>query len=1129
MLVMLNHEVFTRDPLTSSIPNNGVATITEPQTEQQWTVLRFELESFVCAGQYHQGLLRILEGFQKGLHLETQPAVWVSGFYGSGKSHLVRVLEHLWRNLKFSDQRSARDVVQLPPDLKALLQELEMEGRRNGGLWAAAGKLGDGPNESIRLAVLGIVYRAAGLPMTYPQARFCLWLKELQIFEPIKKQLVALEKTLEHELLNNFYFSTPLANAILETAPDLANSSQELRTLIRTQFPEKNDLNEDEFKTALEQVLKMQSSNGTQLPLTLLVLDELQVYINEDANRMRQVQDVIESITKSLGSKLLVVATGQSAMQASTQLAKLQARFTLQIPLQQSDVQYVLRKVVLEKKPDRRADVAATLEHHSGEIDRQLSGTRIAPNATDKLDWVADYPLLPSRRRFWDAVIQAVDRSGTNAQLRNQLRTLHRSTQAIADKPLGWVIPADAIYHELRQDLLTIGVLMREVDETIYDLGKDGSNDGKLRSRLAALCFLISQVPSTDPTGLRSNAETLMDLLIDDLGRGSELRQRVPPMLEGLVTDGKLVLIDNEYKLQTLEGREWEATFRQHLSIAKGDTSRVSENRTKRLEVALQKQLKGINVQQGDSRTPRSLGYGYGADLPEVLNDVPVWVRDGWNNTENEVKNAAIQLGMESPVVTLFIPKTSHEEIKDQLEHYIACVETLNARHGEPTTPEGKEAKAGITTKKQLIETKLDSLISSVVSLTRVFQGGGSEVSEGLVKASLERAASAGVARLYKEFKVADYANWGKVFDKAKEGNASALEQIGFIDKPPADFPICKQILNFVAAGKRGSDISKHFKSAPFGYPQDAIQGCLLVLLVSGDLKATQNGQAVSPKQLDRREIEKTDFRSEVVVITALEKIGLKKFFQTTNVTMKSEDYLGAAESLLDQMQRLAKEAGGEAPAPISPSTAQLETLRGMNGNGLLKAIFGWQNGVRFYKFAETLAIYNEITPQFEALRVERGLLIEPDPVPNLVQQLQNALRLEVLELHNRLQNTFATLLTELEHQTVWLGLSPAVQDEILLQNNLEAPSSLDLSSEQTLGQALEKMGVPARRTQIDALRPRFERALEEAVKRSAPETIRLKLPTRTLYSSTDVKGYLTELETQLMQHIDAGKPVMVS
>jgi hypothetical protein len=280
----------------------------------------------------------------------------------------------------------------------------------------------------------------------------------------------------------------------------------------------------------------------------------------------------------------------------------------------------------------------------------------------------------------------------------------------------------------------------------------------------------------------------------------------------------------------------------------------------------------------------------------------------------------------------------------------------------------------------------------------------------------------------------------------------------------------------------------------------------------------------------------------------------LKKFFQTTNVTMKSEDYLGAAESLLDQMQRLAKEAGGEAPAPISPSTAQLETLRGMNGNGLLKAIFeqrdqlstdyrawtelknkiqsrllGWQNGVRFYKFAETLAIYNEITPQFEALRVERGLLIEPDPVPNLVQQLQNALRLEVLELHNRLQNTFATLLTELEHQTVWLGLSPAVQDEILLQNNLEAPSSLDLSSEQTLGQALEKMGVPARRTQIDALRPRFERALEEAVKRSAPETIRLKLPTRTLYSSTDVKGYLTELETQLMQHIDAGKPVMVS
>jgi DNA replication protein DnaC len=38
----------------------------------------------------------ILETYLKNIEQAQQPAVWISGFYGSGKSHLVKMLRALW-------------------------------------------------------------------------------------------------------------------------------------------------------------------------------------------------------------------------------------------------------------------------------------------------------------------------------------------------------------------------------------------------------------------------------------------------------------------------------------------------------------------------------------------------------------------------------------------------------------------------------------------------------------------------------------------------------------------------------------------------------------------------------------------------------------------------------------------------------------------------------------------------------------------------------------------------------------------------------------------------------------------------------------------------------------------------
>ena len=184
---MKNRDLYRRDPFEIALLNHGVAAMTDALTADERRTLRFELTHFVCEGQYRSGLVRILESCVRHQGQPEQPAAWISGFFGSGKSHLAKMLRFLWTDYTFpEDGASARGLAPLPDDVRDLLKEVSTLGRRGHGLHAAAGTLGAGTGDSVRLALLGIVFRSAGLPENFPQTRFCLWLRKNGIYEQVR-------------------------------------------------------------------------------------------------------------------------------------------------------------------------------------------------------------------------------------------------------------------------------------------------------------------------------------------------------------------------------------------------------------------------------------------------------------------------------------------------------------------------------------------------------------------------------------------------------------------------------------------------------------------------------------------------------------------------------------------------------------------------------------------------------------------------------------------------------------------------------------------------------------------------------------------------------------------------------
>ncbi|HQP88865.1 MAG TPA: BREX system P-loop protein BrxC, partial [Thermoanaerobaculia bacterium] len=407
-MTMKNREVFQTDPLELRLVNNGVAEVVDASTDEQLRTLRYELETFVCEKQYSRGLHRILDSYLTCLGTEEQKPVWVSGFFGSGKSHLVKMLRALWVDFELPDGARARGLAHLSSDVKASLKELSTQGKRLGGLHAASGSLLTKPGNSIRLALLDFVFCSAGLPGTYAAARFVLFLKKNGWYEKVMREVEKAGKSFEKEL-RDLYVSPVLAKALLKADPDFAESEAKAKTLLKEQYPSRTDVTDDDMVHAIQDALEVDG----RLPLTLVVLDEVQQWIGEDVERGAQVNSLAECLAKRFGARLLLVCTGQTALTGTPVLQRIQHRFHVKVELSDADVETVIRKIVLAKRADRVAPLEKLLENCSGEVSRHLTETRIGPRPEDDSVLLPDYPLLPVRRRFWEKVLRAVDRAGT--------------------------------------------------------------------------------------------------------------------------------------------------------------------------------------------------------------------------------------------------------------------------------------------------------------------------------------------------------------------------------------------------------------------------------------------------------------------------------------------------------------------------------------------------------------------------------------------------------------------------------------------------------------------------------------------------------------------------------------------
>jgi hypothetical protein len=1152
-----NHELFAKDPRSSSLPNEGVAKV---KGGADAAVVGAELSMFVCEGQYAKGMTMVLETYVNNIEKQAQPATWISGFFGSGKSHLVKVLRHLWTNDKLSDGRTPREIASLPVEVKDLLKELDTHGRKCGGLFAAAGVLETMSPELIPRGIVSIVYEALGLPTNVGTAEFVLWMRRKGLESKVRADIEAANLDYDAEL-DHFRVSGDIATSLARREPALGKDPDDVLNKLNTQFPANVTVDIERMVKLIRQALSERFAS--KLPCTLLVIDEAQQSLGGDPDRTFEFEKCVEAITSRLDSRVMVVATGQSMLRAGTaNLEKLQDRFTRHLHLQDNDIETVIRKVVLQKRPDRKSTLQAVIESSEGEITRQLQGTRIEAVPTDKERYVEDYPLLPVRQRFWEKVLRNID-TGLTGQLRTQLRITHEAVAKVADAPIGTVIAADTLFDQLAVGLIEKGVLDRDRHNRIQQLRTSSDPDDQLAGRLFALIYLIGRINSeTRDTkadlGIRSTPTFLADLLVEDLkAGGASLRERIPVVLAAHEAKGALLLVGDEYRLQTLESAAWEERYQRNHRQLMGNDGEIGYLRSELIRTEMTQLLGDIALVQGKAKVRRQLTLGFFDTAPPLDQGVPIWIRSEWDVATKAAVAEANAGGVDHPRITILLPKTRHDELKQALAQAKAAEQTLQD-HPPPQTAAGHEASKAIEHRKMLAQTKArEILLESVFKDAKVILAGSEDFNGITLTDKVRAACDASLRRLYPSFHLADSDKWEDIFKQAKAGAGSPLQSVNH-QGDPDKHPVCKALLDEIGAGKKGVDLAKKFVAPPFGWPAGAINAGLMVLLAAGLLRATRNQQPVQRQALEQSGIGPVEFVVDQPPIAAGDKVKLRGLFQKIGVKCQSNDDVEIkAGDFLVALLANAQQAGGEPPLPESPNVSRVKELQTLFGNEQLTAILrahdellanidAWSKRAELAKqrlprwkvllvlleHAENggLAEAAGVRSQVDAIGNERQLLDHTDPVPSLAATLATALRARLKELTENVAAVHEAQADAIANDPAWRELGDKrreSRDAIATANRLAPPREFSFDTEDDLINVLQMRSLPSWQELAAALPGQFDAARRAAAKELEPKAQSVKLPSATIRSKEDLAEWLASAEKSIADKLADG-PVII-
>ena len=547
-----------------SRPINGVVKADQLDESSVWQ----ELEEFVVTKELGQHLQRFFSSYCEAMDKTGDPdvagkiGVWISGFFGSGKSHFIKVLSYLLNNKNHTHGGQTRQAVEFF-DLKIkdamLLGDIKraVASHTDVILFNIDSKA---DNRAGRDAILAVFLKV---------------LNELAGYSGDHPHIAHMERYLEGKgrlgVFHDAYRAQTGTGWIDERDAYMFNRDEVIKALAHSlrqseQSCEKwIDGTEGNFALTIENfcqwVQDYLDGRGEDHRIVFLV-DEVGQFIGTDTHLMLNLQTITEELGTVCKGRAWVVVTSQEDIDAvlgeiqgtrANDFSKIQGRFRTRLSLSSANVDEVIQERLLAKREEVRAGLEAEYARQGDILKNQLSfrdAGMTFPQFRDADDFVRNYPFAPYQFKLLQKIFESIRKAGaTGLHLaqgeRSLLDAFQHAGQSVARMEVGILVPLYRFYPSIESFLDT--TVKRTIDQA-----KDNASLEDFDTRVLEVLFLIRYVDE-----IKGNVDNLVTLCLDQIDADRlALRKTIEASLQRLERETLINRSGDTYFFLTSEERD---------------------------------------------------------------------------------------------------------------------------------------------------------------------------------------------------------------------------------------------------------------------------------------------------------------------------------------------------------------------------------------------------------------------------------------------------------------------------------------------------------------------------------------------------------------------------------------------
>jgi len=504
---------------------NGVVKADQRDAASVWQ----ELDEFVVTRELNGHMAKFLDAFASSLgkvadaDATSKTGVWISGFFGSGKSHFIKVLSYLLKNDLHTyngQERKAAEFFESKVQDAIILGDIRRVATANTDvvLFNIDSKADTNHGRDAILRVfLKVFNEMQGFCADHPEIAYMerhLQKKgKLAAFqEAFRRASNGMEWIQERDA---YHFNR---DEVVASLSEVLGQSQDSAARFVDGGADGFSLTPENFSKWVKEYL---DEKGPQHRIMFLV-DEAGQFIGSDSHLMLSLQTITENLGTICQGRAWVVVTSQEDIDAvlgqlkkekAQDFSKIQGRFKTRLTLSSTNVDEVILKRLLEKKDDVKDELRAIFKAKGDILKHQTSFQNTGMtfrHYKEADDFAAHYPFAPYQFQLLQKIFEAIRKHGaTGAHLARGERSLLDAFQSaalqVAEQKLGVLVPLYRFYPSIESFLDT--AVKRTIEQA-----RDNDSLQAFDVLLLQVLFLIRYVDQ-----MQGNVDNLASLCADEI------------------------------------------------------------------------------------------------------------------------------------------------------------------------------------------------------------------------------------------------------------------------------------------------------------------------------------------------------------------------------------------------------------------------------------------------------------------------------------------------------------------------------------------------------------------------------------------------------------------------------------